>query len=91
MTAEIEEGWLRTGRHSRCPACLSVDGLKMKLVSSFDLYPASLAGMQMKFGARETVSWWYRCFDCGDEGPCSLKTPEQQGKWIDGLGSEPYE
>ena len=90
MSTEVTEGWLRTGRHSRCPACLSVDGLYVKLVSTFDLYPASLAGVQLKFGAKETVSWVYKCHDCGDTGPCNLKTPEEQGKWTDGLGDYPY-
>lgn len=70
MSADLE--WLDTGRHSRCPdpACLSVDGLKVR--------PAA-------------EGWEYRCFTCGKTGKAGLKTPEEQGKWVDGLGGYPYE
>jgi len=82
--------WLSTGRHTRCPnpECLSIDGLKVRPVLQVT-GPASLAGVQLKFSARE--SWEYRCFDCEATGPAQLKAPQEHGKWVDGLGGEPYD
>ena len=42
----------------------------------------------MKTAARE--EWEYRCTDCGATGKAQMKTPEEHGKWTDGLGDEPY-
>lgn len=75
--------WLDTGQHSRCPNCRSIDGLQVRLVTTLDLVPACLSGSSMKFGARENVSWIYRCRDCGDTGPAQMKTPEEHGRWVE--------
>lgn len=82
-----ENEWLDTGRHSRCPACKSVDGLKVRRI--LQAVPAALSGSQPKVAARE--GWEYRCDACGASGEAQLKTAEEQGKWVDGLGDEPYE
>jgi hypothetical protein len=87
----LTQGWLPTGRHSRCPQCLNVENLYIRQESTFEVYPASLPGMQPKMAARERTGWVFRCFACGATGPCELKSPEEQGKWVDGLGNEPYE
>lgn len=79
--------WLDTGRHTRCPQCLSVDGLKVRQV--LKAHTASLAGAQLKTAV--TWGWVYKCFNCGAEGDTQPKAPEEHGKWTDGLGNEPYE
>jgi DNA-directed RNA polymerase subunit RPC12/RpoP len=84
------DGWLKTGSHTRCPKCLSVDGLEVR--RDFRAKPLgsfSIAGAQMKVVGG--FAWQYRCTACGATGDAQPKTPEEHGKWTDGLGSEPYE
>lgn len=71
----LNENWVPTGNHTRCPECLSVEvsveGLYVTFVTD-DIDP-------------EASYWVYKCFGCGATGPAQLKTPEEKGKWVDGL------
>jgi DNA-directed RNA polymerase subunit RPC12/RpoP len=66
----LNENWVPTGSHSRCPRCLSAEGIFVTFVSD-DIDP-------------DAGYWVYRCFGCGATGHAQLKTPEEKGKWIDG-------
>ena len=33
------------------------------------------------------ASWVFLCFHCGAEGPATMKTPEEKGRWVDEYGS----
>lgn len=62
-----------TGRHSFCPRCGSPDARLRQVLQAAQLGTFSLAGMQMKVTAR--WAWEYRCFECGDTGPCEIREP----------------
>lgn len=65
----INQHWVPTGSHTRCPQCLSVPGMYVTLATD----------------AYNEAHWFWKCFDCGATGTAQLKTPEEKGKWVDGL------
>jgi rRNA maturation endonuclease Nob1 len=63
--------WLNTGSHSFCPACGSPEVKVRQVFTAKPIGSFSLAGMQMKVTG--TWAWQYRCFGCGDSGPCDIR------------------